>query len=157
MSAVNPNWHRWVYASLAKHIHSAATAASLPMVVEFLDKRGEAWNSANSKAEATITGPATRELSQGLHRVWADVFIVLTSKLDSNNYDHIDFVGQMANALDQCILVKDYGATGLVDVGNLTPRSEASDSIQVVHVKPTEKDTQIHSTIEARYYGLFTE
>lgn len=157
MGAVNPLWHRWVYASIAKHLHAAALADDLALVVEFLDKRNTDWLEATSKAEATITGPMTREISSGLHRVWVDVFIVVTSNLSDNDYAHIDHVGAMASALDQCILVKDYGATGLVEVGTIKPRAESGDSVKVNHLKPATKDTQIHSTIQARFLGYFAE
>ena len=157
MAAVNANWHRWVYASVADHLHTAATAASLPLVVEFLDKRNSAWKTAKTKAEATVTGPATKEISSGLHRVWVDVFLVVTSKRSNDDYDHIDKCGAMANALDQCILIKDYGATGLVDVGSIKPRKESGDTIDVEHLKPAETDDQIFSTLQGRYFGLFAE
>lgn len=155
MAAVNPNWNRWIYASLARHLHLPANKP-VPLIVAFLDKRGKTWNEAASKAEATITGPVSKELSQGYHRVWVDVFIKLTSNLDSNNYDHLDSAGTIANALDQCIEVKDYGATGLVDITELKPRRDV-DGIEVIHVTPAEKDTQIHSTLNARYEGFITE
>lgn len=157
MGAVNPSWHRWVYASVADHLHTAATASSLPLVVEFLDKRGATWKAASVRAEATISGPVTKEISSGLHRVWVDVFITLASERDANDYDHIDLAGAIANALDQCILVKDYGDTGLVDVGSIKPRADSGDSIEVTHLKPAEDDDHIYTTISARYFGLFTE
>lgn len=157
MAAVNQLWHRWIYASVAKHLHAAATADGLPLIVEFLDKRGETWEAAASKAEATITGPMTKEVCSGLHRIWVDVFITLTSHLSSNNYVHIDHAGAMAEALDQCVTCKDYGATGLVTIGFLHPKPEQTETIKVVHLKPMAKDTQIHSTIQAKFLGYFSE
>lgn len=157
MGAVNPLWHRYVYASVADHLHTAATAASLPLVVEFLDKRDSTWKSASSRAEATLTGPVTKEVSAGLYRVWFDVFITLASERGANDYDHIDLAGKLAEALDQCILIKDFGATGLVTIGSIRPRSESADSIEVEHLKPSADDDHVYSTVSARYFGLFTE
>ena len=155
MGAVKPNWHRWVYASVAKHLKDSAGA--LPLVVEFLDKRGTDWETAASKAEVTITGPMTKEVCSGLHRIWVDVFITLTSHLSANNYDHIDHAGTLASALDECITCKDYGATGLVTIGFLHPRAETQEAIKVNHLKPAVKDTQLHSTIQAKFLGYFSE
>ena len=30
----NPNWDRWIFASVTKHFNDAAVAASIPMFVE---------------------------------------------------------------------------------------------------------------------------
>lgn len=137
-------------------MHEAADD-SLPVVVEFLDKRDSVWSTALSKAEVVITGPMTKEISAGLHRIWVDVFVIVSSSIRTNNYDHIDKVGIFANALDQCIVCKDYGATNELIVGTLRPRPEAGDTIKTTHLKPSEKDTQIHSTVAARFLGYFSE
>lgn len=159
--AVNASWPRWIMASIAKHLHDAAYVAELPLVVEFLDRRDETWMGATHKAEVTISGPATREVSTGLYRVWVNVFVVLTSNLSDNDYDHVTHAGAIANALDRCIVIKDYGNeagdTGLLDIGTITPRNEGADTVKVTHLKPAAKDTQLHSTIEVRFFGLFTE
>lgn len=158
--AVNPKWHRWVYASVADHLHTAASNASLPLVVEFLDKRDDVWNAAPRKAEATITGPRTRELSRKLFRVHVDVFVVVTSDLASSgstDYIHIDKVGALDSALQECILCRTYGEMPVEDIGILIPRSSDNDETKPNHLKPAEKDTQIHSTIEARLIGFFKE
>jgi hypothetical protein len=156
MGAVDSNWHRWTYASIADALHTAATAASLPLVVEFLDKRDDAWKVAAHKAEATISGPATRGQNSEFE-VIVDVTIIVTSDLTNNDYAHIDYTGEMASALDQCIIVKDYGATGSIEVGKLTPTADPGETINVTHLKPAEKDTQIHSVITARLTGNFEE
>jgi hypothetical protein len=156
MGAVNPRWHRWIFASIAKHLHAAADGQSLPLVVEMLDKRDEAWKTAVHKTEATISGPATRGVG-GEFEVVVDVTIILTSDLTDNDYDHLDYAGEMASALDQCILVMDYGATGLVEIGKLKPSTDPGEAIRVTNLKPAEKDTQLHSVITARLSGYFEE
>lgn len=157
---VNPKWHRWIYASVADHLHTAAAAVSLPLIVEFLDERGDPWNSATRKAEATITGPRTLEVSRGLFRVHVDVFVVVTSDRalsGGTDYDHIDKVGAIDSALQQCIACRTYPGPPVDDIGTLKPRSTDSDETNPNHLKPAEKDTQIHSTIEARLIGWFKE
>ena len=153
MAAVNQLWHRWVYAYIASHLHTKATAAGLPPIVEFLDTRTISWMNSTTKAEATISGPITSEGSPGLFRVIVNVFIVISSKRSNNDYDHIDAVGAMAEALDQCIEVKDAGVTDLVDVGTLTPFQAP---IEPVHLKPTDTDDMIFSTVSTTYEGLFS-
>jgi hypothetical protein len=155
--AVDARWHRWVYASIADHLHTICTSAGISLVVEFLDERTTAWKTASPRAEAIITGPMSKEVSNGLHRVWVDVFLTLTSNRSSNDYVHVGHAGTLANALDQCILVKDYGDTGLLDISVLNPIRDSGRTVAVQHVRPSEQDEEIHSTIQSRFYGLFAE
>lgn len=155
--AVDARWHRWVYASVANHLHTVCTSAGINLVVEFLDERTSAWKNASPRAEAIITGPMSKEVSKGLHRIWVDVFVTLTSNRSSNDYAHVGHAGTLANALDQCILVKDYGGTGLLDISVLNPIRDTGRTVAVQHVRPSAQDGEIHSTIQSRFYGLFAE
>jgi hypothetical protein len=132
--------------------------ASLPLVIEFLDQRDATWKDATSKAEATIMGPFTREQSSGLYRVRATVFVVLTSSRQVDAAVHVGHEGAIAEALDQCIVVKDYGTTGLVDIGVITPNVEAAgDEVGPDRERPKDTDDQIFTTFQVRYYGLFSD
>jgi len=155
--SVDARWHRYIYASVAKHLHDIADPIPIDLVVEFLDTRTASWQSASPRAEAVITGPMSKEVSKGLHRIWVDVFITLTSDRSTNDYVHIGHSGTLANALDQCILVRDYGDTGLLDISVLNPIRDDARTVAVQHVTPSEKDEAIHSTIQSRFYGLFAE
>jgi len=153
--AVDARWHRWIYASVAKHLH--ANSPSINLVVEFLNERTTTWEIASPRAEAVISGPMSKEISAGLHRMWVDVFLTLTSNRSNDDYDHVGHSGVLANALDQCILVRDYGDTGLLEISILKPIRDTGQTIAVQHVRPGAKDNEIHSTIQSRYYGLFEE
>lgn len=142
---------------MAKHLHTICAAASIDLVVEFLDKRTSVWKAASPRAEAMISGPLSKEVSKGLYRVWVDVFLTLTSNRGANDYVHVGHAGTLANALDQCVVVRDYGETGLLDISTLTPSREPGQTVAVQHVRPSEKDGEIHSTIQSRFYGLFSE
>lgn len=155
--AVDQRWHRWIYASIAKHLHDIADPIPINLVVEFLDDRTSAWQAASPRAEAQITGPLSKEISKGFHRLWVDVFLTLTSTRSTNDYVHVDHSGTLANALDQCILVRDYGDTGLLEISVLEPIRDSGRTIAVQHVRPSEKDREIHSTIQSRFFGLFVE
>lgn len=157
--AVNRKWHRWIYASVADHVHAAASG-NFPLLVDFLDKADDTYKAATCKAQCTITGPRTREISRKMFRVHIDVFIVVTSDRapsGGTDYVHIDKVGLMAETLDQCIRCVTYGEASEDEFGVLRPRSETGDEINPTHLRPAEKDTQIHSTIEARFIGFFKE
>ena len=152
---------RWVFGSVAKHLHDAAEAISLPLVVEFLDDRSQTWIDAPAKAEVTISGPATREISSGLFRVWVTVTCIVSSdkQTEENAYDHLDRAGAIQAALFQCITVKQYepGVDDPETVGFLTPRDAPSDVIDVANLKPGENDHISNSVITARLSGYFLE
>lgn len=154
---VDARWHRWTYASVAKHLHTICAAASIDLVVEFLDQRTSTWRNNSPRAEAVISGPYTKEVSKGLHRAWVDVFVTLTSNRGTNDYVHVGHAGTIANALDQCILVKDYGDTGLLEISTLTPIRDDGRTVGPQHVRPSEKDEEIHSVIQARFEGHYQE
>lgn len=156
--SVNPLWHRYVFASIVKHLRAAMSAGSIELAIDFLDERTNAWKDATSKAEATIMGPFTREQSKGLYRVRATVFMVLTSDRSVDAGVHIDNEGVISEALDQCIVVKDYGTTGLVDIGVITPNVDApGDEVGPDRERPKQTDDQIFTTFQVRYYGLFSD
>jgi len=150
MAAVNPNWHRWIYASIAKHV--AALVAS-PIVFDFGGKRMATWEQSTHRAEVTISGPVTTRFSRTAWAVEVDVFVVVSSDLSANNYAHVDVTGDVANALDECLTVMDYGATGLETIGELQNKG----SVTVTHLKPSEADDRLHSTINAKFSGTFRE
>jgi len=150
---------RYVFGSVAKHLHDAADAINLPLVVEFLDDRSDAWKNAPSKAEATINGPATREISSGLFRVWVTVVVILSTdkQTETNAYNHLDRAGALQKALSECITVKAYepGVDDPETLGFLLPRTAPNDSVPIENVKPGEADHFSHSVITARLMGYF--
>ena len=153
MAAVDKRWARWVYGSVTNYLHVKAREGNLPLIVDFEDTtRNVAWTNARTKGQATITGPISSAGSPGLYRVVVGVFIAISSARSANDYDHIDAVGAMQHALDQCILIVDAGDTDLVEVGTLTPFQAA---IEPVHIKPTDQDDTIFSTVNTTYEALF--
>jgi hypothetical protein len=133
------------------------STAGIPLNIDFLDQRDATWKDAASKAEATFFGPFTKEQSSGLYRVRATVFMVLTSDRTISPGIHIDNEGAIAEALDQCIIVKDW-PTGTTDVGILNPSVEnADDEVGPDRERPAETDDQIFTTFTVRYHGLFSD
>lgn len=150
--ARNASWDRWVYASIAKHLEAEITS---PVVFDFGGKRTSAWETADHRVEISIGGFRTRQVGRSAFKVECSVFAIVTSNLTTNNFTHVDVVGDVANALDQCITVMDYGATGLVEVG-LLHRARGGDAfVSPDHIKPKQTDDLLHSTISATLEGRF--
>lgn len=154
MAAADKRWARWIVGSIANHLKTEAFKAGVPLIVEFLDtSQNVAWQNSKTRAQATISGPITIEGSSGLFRVIVNVFIAVSSDRSSNDYDHLDAVGAMAAALDQCIPIVDAGKTNSVDAGTLTPFQAP---IEAVNLKPADQDDTIFSTVSTTFEGLFT-
>jgi len=150
--ARNANWDRWTYASIAKHLQ---TEISSPLVFDFGGKRLAAWETASHRAEATIGGLRTRPIGSRTYIGECDVFVIVTSNLTADNYDHVDVAGDVANALDQCIEVMDYGATGLELISILSRKRGDGEFVSPDHLKPKDTDDRLHSTISVTYEGRY--
>ena len=150
--ARNANWDRWVYASVAKHLRAAIASE---IVFDFGGKRTSAWETADHRAEVTIGGFRTQQINRSKFKVECDVFVIVSSDITANNYTHVDVVGDVANALDQCVTVMDFGATGLVEVGLLRGKKGDDQFIAPDHIKPKQTDDRLHSTVNVTLDGRF--
>jgi hypothetical protein len=156
MSA-NPNWARWIFASIAKTLTAVATTNSIPVLVEGIDDETDTFTDETDRVEIRISGPFTRKLS-GEYQIFMDVNVILTSRFDGqqkNRHAILTNAGLFHEAMDQAILVKKYGTAVGDDssyLGCLVPRSGKNDTIRVIHfgkVDSTDKVKQ--SVVDARY------
>jgi hypothetical protein len=156
MSA-NPNWARWIFASIAKTLKAVATTNSIPAIVEGVDDETDAFTQETDRVEIRINGPYTRKLS-GEYQIYMDVNVILTSRFDGqqkNRHAILTNAGLFHEAMDQAILIYKYGNTLADDdsyLGCLVPRSGKNDSVRVLHfgkVDATDKLKQ--SVVDARY------
>jgi hypothetical protein len=153
----NPNWTRWIFASIADNLHTVATTNSIPVLVEGMDDETDAFTRATDRIEIRISGPYTKKL-HGEYRIYVDVNVLLTSRFDGpskNRYAILINAGLFHEAMDQAIKIYRYGnEVGDDDsyLGCLVPRSGKNDTIRVIHfgrVDPTDKLKQ--SAVDARY------
>ena len=163
MSA-NPNWARWVFASVATFLKQVAQSQQLPVLVEGLDDRTTEFIEATDRCEIRITGPFTKELSHNYFQVEVIVNVLFLSRYEEskNQYAIIQKMGVFHEAMDGAIAVYKYGKEPGDDehaiVGCLSPIQGRSDAIRVMHfgqVNPTDRLKQ--SMVDARYrMELFT-
>jgi len=164
MSA-NPNWTRWIFASVAYALKSVAQENDLAVLVEQLDERTTEFMQATDKVEIRITGPFSQELSKGSFRIWVDANVLLQSRYDGaakNANDIFKFAGLFHEAMDGPIPVWNYGVEpgDYVDsdpetqvfIGCLLPRPGNSESVKVFHFgQSTATDKLKESMVDARY------
>lgn len=165
----NPNWPRWIFASIAKVLKQIATDNSIPVLIEHLDERNDSFQKAPDRAEIRITGPFVTELSQGYFRAYVDVNVLLTSHYGGtakHGYDILRLAGLFQEAMSKNIAVWNYGdqagdftsdSMTQVTIGCLEPRPEVSESIRVFNLGQTDRTVkQKQSVVEARYVLFLT-
>jgi hypothetical protein len=161
----NPNWARWIFASVAYHLKQVATVNSIPVLIEHLDERSTGTMEPTLRAEIRITGPYTRELSHGFYRIFADVNVLLTSRYEGdqkNAYDILIAAGHFHTAMDGPIPVWNYGGElndydpdvpeTQLHLGCLTPRDGKNDLVRVLNFGQIDKVSKVRQTaVDARY------
>jgi hypothetical protein len=157
MSA-NPNWARWVFASLATYLKQVAEDADIPVLVEGLDRRTTEFMNATDRAEIRITGPFTRHPSKGYYEVSVDTNVLFLSRYEEgkNQYDILKAIGLFHEALDGPIAVykvgKEAGDDEHAFVGCLEPRRAKGDVVRVLHFGQSDLVDEIkQSLVDARY------
>jgi hypothetical protein len=136
----NPNWTRWIFASVIEHFDTNVfTPQSLPFLAEGIHERDTDFMESPDRAEIRLNGPWARELSANYWRIWVDINILVTSNFGNDTKDvytlerNLGFVHEFA---DTYIPIMRYGA-GVDDTGTLLgclrPRSDKNDSIRVIH------------------------
>ena len=106
------DWARWIFASLADYLKEVAQGRNLPVLVEHLDERTEAFMHAADRAEIRITGPFCQELSKGYFRLFVDANVLLTSRYDGQQKDPyaiLKHAGAFCEAMDAAIGVWNFG------------------------------------------------
>lgn len=155
----DPNWTRWVFASVAEHFSSNVFAPNnIPFIMEGIDERDEQFMTEEDRAEVRINGPWTSELSNDWWRIWVDINILVTSYFGSEDKDaytlerNVGFVHEYA---DTTIPILKHGVGAGDDgsvLGCLRPRSGKNDSIRVIHFGQFSRVDRIkQSQVDGRY------
>lgn len=167
--AADPNWARYIFASVATYLKQTATDNSLPVVVEGLDDRTKTYMESTDRAEIRVNGPYSQELAQGCFRLWVDANVLLTSRMDADKsaYSIQRFAGIFQSAMDQSIPVWNYGDQAgdfdeadpatQIHLGCLSPRTQTSESIKVLHFGQVEKTDRVKQTVVDARYVMYLE
>ncbi len=137
--AYDPNWPRWVQASLAKYLKDVADTNGYASLVEELEERTTDFIESTQRLEIRMNGPFTRQLSANFYLMDVDVNVLIFSHMDGtmdNVYGGIDMAGIMAQAISDPIPVFKYG-NGIGDdqsqIGCLTLRDGPREGVKVLH------------------------
>lgn len=156
--AANPNWPRWVFASIAKHLKQVATTdATFPAMVEGLDDRSEAFLSQKLRTEIRVNGPFFQQ-RQGEWFMWVDANVLITANMDGPHpYELTRVAGLFLEALTVPIPVWNYGnlvgdyvegdPTTQEFLGCLTVRGGSRESVGVFHFGQIDKTDRVRQSL----------
>jgi len=154
----NPNWARWVFASVATYLTQVAEGQQLPVLIEGLDERTTEFMNATDRCEVRITGPFARGISRDWYQIEVLVNVLFVSRYEEqkNQYDIIQKTGIFQEAMDGPIAIYKYGNGPDDDehalVGCLSPIQGRREAIRVLHfgqINPIDRLKQ--SMVDARY------
>lgn len=108
---MNPNWARWVFASVADFLKSVADANSLPSIIDGAEDRSDAFSQASDRVEIRITGPTIAEVSKGSFHFIVDANVLLSCRYEEKNaYRRQTLIGAFQAAMAGPIPVYEFGA-----------------------------------------------
>ena len=147
MSA-NPNWARWIFASLATYLKKVATENEIKALIEGVDDRTDEIMEAVEHVEIAITGPFSREMSRNYYELKVGVRLLIQARMDNppkNRYSPQRIAGIYHEAMDAVIAVYRYGDDPEDDqslLGCLSPAKGRNDALRVFHfgqMTPTDR------------------
>ena len=156
MSA-NPNWPRWIFATVSKHFTDAAIAANIPLFIE-----GQHRDTRKEKElfELRTDGPTLREVSKGCWVLRVEINILVHSTMDDQNYHRIhQNVGIASAAFDKAIAVFKLGKNdpdpddqSFLGCLQLIQNRETQDFLEINHFGQIELKSKI---VQASVEGHF--
>lgn len=133
---VNPNWNRWIKASVASYFKTISASFNIPLVFEGTEK-----NTAQDQDyfEFRMNGPIYKEETNNQFRVDICINILVTSKRDLNDfYRHETNIGKITTAFNEAIPIYKMGSeagddpTALVDCLILNKMGDRTITVQEI-------------------------
>ena len=154
---MNPNWSRWIWASILNHFKDVANGIPLPMHAEGVDER-DAADLETNHVEVRVNGPFVRELSRNYFKLDVDINLLLfnfMSETAESGYDLATWSGIFQAAAEGPINIYKFGGE-LVDdssyVGCLTLRHGKYDSLRLLYFGQTGRVERLRqSMVDAKY------
>ena len=164
--AMNPNWPRWIKASIVKWFTDqlvtipAAHMPPLPTVAIYVEEADRAvLRGETDWCEIRISGPDGRQQSPVDWLLYVDVNILISSIRNEKDAYQIERTnGLVVAAFAANICIYRYGADPGDDSGyegTLTMRSDEKSTLAVANFGQVPDVRVIQSTIEGRYKGQF--
>lgn len=158
---MNPNWTRWIHASLNNYVK--IELEKLGVVVFFEGQSRENLSDKKDFVEFRWNGPFGREFSRGWWQLEVNLnFVINSTTTRPDTYTHRQIVGQVQSILKNSINVMKFGDNLVVDdqtlLGCLQLRADKKDGIFTDYFGRMQEVELEQSTVEATYFmtGSFT-
>jgi len=161
---LNPNWPRWIAASISVYFKTVLDAVNLPMLVDGIDER-EPEKMHYNHAELRVNGPFITEPSHNYYILNVDINVLFTELMSDskdNAYDIATWCGIVQTVMGSTIDIFRYGNEEGDDqewVGCLVPRTGRYDSNRVLHFGQISRVDRVRqSEVDGRFkMELFSE
>jgi len=154
---LNPNWPRWIMASVAVYFKPVTDGIRLPLLTEGIDGR-EHEKMHYNHAELRVNGPFIVEPSRNYYILNVDINVFLTELMNDhkdNAYDLMTWCGVIQAAMDGPIDVFRYGSEEGDDqewIGCLIPRHGRYDANRVLHFGQVSRVDRVRqSQVDGRF------
>ena len=142
---INQNWHRWIFASVAKYFDD--NKGQFPLYIEGQDPLPEELN---ERAELRINGPFFNETSKNIFQLSIDINLLLNVSFnDEDSHRQFRIAGYFQQKFAKAIKVYKYGDTDDDDgsyLGCLIMKNYRGDDVTVTNfgqVLPDIRVTQL--------------
>jgi hypothetical protein len=156
---IDPNWSRWMTASVANAMTTVAQSIPIPSVMDGIDDSNKTFAEAPASATIHTSGPHIQELSRDFFRVYLDVNVLVKTEMGdtTNRLNHDTICGIFQSALDTPIGVYQFGSEPDDDpsatIGCLLSRTGSSESVRIVQFgQPSVTDRVRQSVVQAHLY-----
>jgi hypothetical protein len=152
---MNPNWIRWIAASIAKYWTDYCKQNGINLYLEAQDRQ---TGGSLDFAEVRWNGPIARETTRGSWELTIDMNSFISSILSRDDqYAHKKLVGKMQAGFVDAIPVYKYGDTPEVDdqsfIDCLQARSADREALTTTYFGRIDTNVELEqSTIEQRYF-----
>lgn len=154
---INPNWSRWIKASVAAYFKTATDLLKLPLLTEGVDEREHELIHYNH-AELRVNGPFITEPSHNFYILKVDINVLLTEIMGDDRYNayNIDtWCGAIQTAMDGPINIYKHGNEIGDDhtwIGCLVTRTGRFDSNRVLHFGQINRVDRVkQSEVDGRF------
>ncbi len=134
----NPNWPRWLMASISVYFDSISSSIPLPFMVSGVNEI-TSEDQHTDHAELRVNGPFVEEVSKDFYHIEVEINILVTDIMKAtgeNAYDIQTWCGAYQEGMAGPIPIKKYGSKAGDDstqIGCLIPTDGRRDSIRVMH------------------------
>lgn len=150
---MNPNWPRWIFASICKHAEDNRQSVKL-----FIEGGKRVTDDSEDRFELRTNGPIFSEISQGVYRVEITVNLLISCKINQQDYYNLQRKEGIALGIITPIGLYKYGTETGIDTGELFACMNLWQGPVITHYGQLKPSIEVlQTTVEGRYKVLLED